>query len=72
MGQSIDEEVAKGTIRHIEPFDLLLSVISLNAFVFLAHPIVDMITNGDEKVCEDFLEHRKKENIELIISRLRK
>lgn len=72
LGQSIDEEVAKGTIRHIEPFDLLLSVISLNAFVFLAHPIVDMITNGDEKVCEDFLEHRKKENIELIISRLRK
>lgn len=71
LSKSVNEEVAKGTIRPIEPFDLIMSIVSLNACVFLAHPIIDMITHENEEACKEFLEHRKQENVEMILSRLK-
>lgn len=72
LNQEIEKEVANGTIRPISSLDLIFSIASLNAFVFLARPLVDMITNGDTEACKSFLEHRKQENVEIILSRLRK
>lgn len=72
LKQEIDKEVASGTINPITPLDLIFSIVSLNLFAFLGRPIIDMVTGNDEKARYGFMEHRKQENIEVILSRLRK
>jgi len=65
------EEAEKGTIRYIAPLDLLLNAISLNAFVFMASPLMESLVQGDSTQLEAFLNHRKEENVTLILARLR-
>lgn len=72
LKKEIEKEVANGTIRFISSIDLIFSIVSLNASVFLARPIVDMITNGKEESYKTFLQHRKEENVNIILSRLKK
>ena len=69
--RELDEEVKKGTICQIDPIDLLLSIVSLNVFTFLAHPVIDLIVKGDKNTLHTFLELRKKENVKTILARLR-
>lgn len=64
-------EVPKGTIRNINPLDLMLNIISLNVFVFIASPIVQMMATNSPEEYAGFLERRKKENVETILSRIR-
>ena len=65
------EEAEKGTIRYIAPIDLLLNVFSLNAFIFMASPLMESLVQGDPTQLEAFLNHRKEENVTLILTRLR-
>lgn len=67
LSKSIYEEIKKGTVRPIEPLDLILNIVSLNAFVFIASPFVKLLANVDEEEFTRFLEHRKKQNVELIL-----
>ena len=67
---AMQEEVAKGTIRFIEPWDLMMNIVSLNVFVFVATPLVKMIVNVDDENFGAFLEHRKQQNVELILKGL--
>lgn len=67
FSQALRTEIAKGTIRSVAPLDLILTIVSLNVFVFIAHPLISMITRADQT----FLEHRKKENIEIVLGWLK-
>lgn len=67
LSDVICEEIKKGTIRPVEPLDLILNIVSLNAFVFIASPFVKLLANVDEEEFTRFLEHRKKQNVELIL-----
>jgi AcrR family transcriptional regulator len=70
--QAIDREVEKGTITPIEPFTLLIDIISLNLFTFIFMPVLKIFAIekfGDEN---NFLESRRRENVEIIMRRLRK
>jgi len=72
IAEQIDTEVERGTIHPIDPVHLLVDVASLNVFVFAAMPLLRHFAvepYGDE---EAFLEARKKENVEIIIRRLKK
>lgn len=71
LQESIEEETAKGTIRSITAIDLFMSIISLNVFVFIASPIIQMISKNEEEEYNKFLKQRKMENAEMILSRLR-
>lgn len=71
LSKELKEEIEKGTVCSIEASDLLLSIVSLNAFVFLAYPVVDMIANENGIAAKAFLEQRKQENIKMILARLR-
>lgn len=71
LTEAVEKEIEKGTIRPISPIDLVMSVISLNMFVFVAKPMIELIIDGDNAEYKAFLEHRKKENVEVILSRLR-
>lgn len=65
----IDKEVALGTIRKVSAIDLFMSIISLNVFVIIAMPVLQILTVNNEDF-ELFLQKRKKENVEVILSRL--
>lgn len=70
LKEAIKQEVDRGTIRPIDPIDLILNIISLNVFVFLASPLVNMFTELEAKNYQAFLEHRKRMNVELILKGL--
>ena len=73
--QRLDEELqelaSQGVIRHIRALDLMLSIISLNAIIFMAEPVIKTMIGSNEKQFKDILEQRKRENVEIILSRLR-
>lgn len=66
----IDREAAAGNIRKISAVDLLMSIVSLNVFTFVATPVLKLLTGGDEAEYERFLQDRKRENVETILSRI--
>lgn len=72
LKEEINREVAKGTIRYIEPYDLLMTIVSLNMFPFISKPIIlDILNLQGEKDISQFLEHRKQLNIEIILNQIR-
>lgn len=66
----IDENAAKGKCRQLDARMLMLDILSLNVFPFLARPLVDTVLDGlmDRK---DFLVLRKEENFDTIMRKLR-
>ena len=69
----IRNEVQKGAIRPVKTIDLLLNIVSLNVFTFVAAQIFfDMDSEEDQEKMRIFLEERKKNNVELIINSLKK
>ncbi|MDR0756482.1 MAG: TetR/AcrR family transcriptional regulator [Tannerella sp.] len=72
MQQEIDREVARGAILPIDAATLLLDAASLNVFIFAALPILRIFIIPPGMNEKDFLEMRKKENVEVIMRRLKK
>lgn len=68
----IEAEVRKGTIHRIEPVMLLIDIASMNVFVFAALPLLRHFAFIPFESEEAFLEARKKENVEMIMRRLKK
>jgi TetR/AcrR family transcriptional regulator len=68
----IEKEIKTGVIKPIEPLQLLMNVLSLCIFPFLACPMIQLITGIDNKQFNEMMEHRKKEVPQLIIQSIRK
>jgi AcrR family transcriptional regulator len=69
LQKELDNEAAKGNIEKITAFDLMLNIISLNVFVFITFPILKSL-DFSPHTAEEFLENRKRENVEVIMRRL--
>ena len=70
--QQLNESAERGETEWIDARHLILDILSLNIFTFIAFPVIrPLIMNYGEKK-EDFFEQRKRENIETIIRRLKK
>jgi len=63
---SVHEEIAKGNIRPTDPSQLLLNIISLCIFPFVARPMFQLVTGIDNKLFERMLEQRRKEVPEFV------
>jgi len=72
MSKEIEKEVKLGTINPIKPVDLLIDIASLNVFVFAAMPLLRIFAVEAYGGEEAFLDARKKENVEIILRRLKK
>ena len=72
LDANLNKEVEKGSIRPISGFDLLITIVSLNLTPFLIRPIVQKAFSLSDEDMDLVLEHRKKEVIDTILSRLRK
>lgn len=70
LQNSLDEAAGRGDICPIDALTLMLDIISLNLFVFIAYPIVQHIVPVEQ--LDAFYEARKQENINVIENRLKK
>ncbi len=68
----IDKEVQNNTIKPIGSVDLMLNIMSLNIFIFIAQPALSLVFGNSGVDYESMMEHRKKNNVDLIISSLKK
>jgi hypothetical protein len=68
----MQDEIAKGSIRPIHPQDLLLNIISLNVFSFIAlNVFFGMQSDAQPEILQQFLAERKKNNVETIINSIK-
>jgi len=72
IAKEIDAEVKRGTIEPIDPVNLLIDIASVNIFVFVAMPLLRNFAVTPFGSEEAFWEARKKENVEIIMRRLKK
>ena len=71
LEKPLKEETATGRIRPVSAFDLLTSAVALNVFVFVANPLLRLLAKENGEEYHQYLERRKQENVEIILSRLR-
>lgn len=72
MQSQLDESAARGETEPMDARMLMLDIISLNVFIFIAYPIIEPILGDLTVDRERFFELRKQENIETIMRRLKK
>ena len=70
LDTDLQSEIAKGNIRQISSMDLMMNILSLNVFLFASLPLFSEMLEFDEEQKKQFIEHRKQEIIETIISSL--
>ena len=69
----IYSEIEKGTIRKIDPNQLIVNIIAMCLFPFIGKPIIQIIVFDDNKEdYEKFLNTRKKEVADFIINSIKK
>lgn len=69
--RALDEAANRGEIRRIDVRMLMLDIISLNVFVFIAYPILEPLLGDLTADRERFFELRKAETVETVMRRLK-
>lgn len=67
----IDEYASRGLCRKVDARMLLIDIVSLNVFPFMAAPIVYSAIGDSYSNYDEFLAMRKKENVETILNKLK-
>ena len=70
--EQIEKEVKKGTIKKISPLHLLMNLISLTIFPFVAKSMFQFTLHLDELQYRSVMEQRKKEIPKFIIDSIKK
>jgi TetR/AcrR family transcriptional regulator len=68
----IEKEVKKGTIRKISPLHLLINLISMSIFPFVAKAMIQFTMGLDELQFRNVMQQRKKEVSKFIIDSIKK
>lgn len=71
LQRKIDDMADKGKCRRVDAKMLMLDIVSLNVFPYMASHIVNSILDNCMDDHEKFLELRKKENFETIMRKLK-
>lgn len=67
FSKQVEQEAAAGRIRPIDPRQLLVNMLSLAVFPFLAQPMIQMIHNMGKNEFEQFVKVRKTEVAQFVI-----
>ncbi|HWH62076.1 MAG TPA: TetR/AcrR family transcriptional regulator, partial [Ginsengibacter sp.] len=70
--EQIEKEVKKGTIKRISPLHLLINLISMSVFPFVAKSMIQFTMGLDELQFRNVIEQRKKEVSKFIIDSIKK
>lgn len=71
LQKQIDEEASKGRCRPTDARMLMIDILSLNAFPFMAAPLVELFCSNTMPDRERFIAMRKKETIDMIMRKLK-
>ena len=71
LQKELEAEIAKGNIRPMTVYDLLITMLSLNVILFLASPIFKHLANFTDEEFEMLVDHRRQENVNIILKSLR-
>jgi len=71
LEKQIDERVRAGTMRRIQPQQLVLNIVSLCIFPFAARPMLTIAFGFDDAAFGRFIAQRRKELPEFIRNALR-
>lgn len=69
LQKEIDKESASGKTKAMDAFDLMLDIISLDAFAFMAKPFTDIWEFSEEQK-KDFLARRKQHIKQILLAAL--
>lgn len=70
LNTDLQEQIKLGKINDIKLQDILLDIVSVNVFVFVAFPIIKRLNFYYGNSEKEFWENRKKESVRIIMSRL--
>ncbi|MCH5347042.1 MAG: TetR/AcrR family transcriptional regulator [Muribaculaceae bacterium] len=71
LQSELDNGYQEGRYRKIDARMLLIDIISLNVFAFMAAPLVNVVLSGFMDDKKTFSEHRKNENFDTIIRKIK-
>lgn len=69
--RQVESEIAKGNIRPIKPQHLLINVVSMCVFPFVARPMMRVVLGMNTAEMNQFLEERKEEVKQFVFASLR-
>lgn len=73
LQRDLDAAAARGELETLDVRMLILDIISLNIFPFIAYPIIEPVLGyAAEGGREQFFAQRRKENVEVILRRIKK
>lgn len=67
----LNREIEKGNIRQTTLLDLILTTFSLNVMLFIISPILKKAFINDETRYREFVDHRREENVRIILLSLK-
>lgn len=70
--KQLEKEAKQGIIKKTDPLELLINLLALCAFPFVARPVIQLIGGKDRKQFNEMMEKRKKEVPKMIINYIRK
>jgi TetR/AcrR family transcriptional regulator len=70
--EQIEKEIKKGTIKRISPVHLLMNLLSMTIFPFVARPMITRNLRMSELLFRQTMEQRKKEIPKFIIDAIKK
>ncbi|WP_018611931.1 TetR/AcrR family transcriptional regulator [Segetibacter koreensis] len=70
--KQLEKEQKQGIIKKVDPLQLLLNMLSLCVFPFVARPVIQLIAGMDRTQFNTMIEQRKKEVPKLIIDSIKK
>jgi TetR/AcrR family transcriptional regulator len=70
--KQLEKEAKQGIIKRTDPLQLLLNVLSLCIFPFVARPMIQLISGKDRSQFNAMMEQRKKDVPKMIIESIKK
>ena len=72
LQRELDAAAARGELETLDVRMLILDIISLNIFPFIAYPIIEPVLGYAAEGREQFFSQRRKEHVEVILRRIKK
>lgn len=68
LNNELQREIAEGRVRKVELIDIIITMVTLNAGLFMLLPIAGSILQLDEEQTKELLAHRREENVQVILN----
>jgi TetR/AcrR family transcriptional regulator len=68
LNNELQQEIAEGRARKIELLDIIITMVTLNAGLFMLLPIATGIMQLDDEHIQELVAHRRKENVQVILN----